>query len=78
MRRPSVGSGCGTPAGYQVHMLRYEKACEPCRVAQNAARMWWRFRTGQQMNPRMCHRCGSVFPDEHLCGVASVVTKEGT
>lgn len=27
--------GCGTYAGYQQHRLQGEKACEPCRVANN-------------------------------------------
>jgi hypothetical protein len=70
-------SGCGTSAGYQVHVKRGEPVCGPCRTAQNAARMWWRFRAGQQTHPRTCHKCGSVFPLEHRCGVALVGMKEG-
>lgn len=31
-------AGCGTPGGYQWHMKRHERSCEPCRTSYNAAR----------------------------------------
>ena len=66
MSRPA----CGTRNGYQAHIRRGEKTCEPCRAANAASQresrgrdQWWRAtkRAREQALIRLSHE----HPDEY-------------
>lgn len=71
-------TGHGTYAGYLAHQRRGEYSCDACLDATAEYHARYRFRTGQQHDPRRCRGCGSVFPD-HTCQTPNQrINNEGT